>query len=692
MNKRNKIFFLAALLCVFGLGVALKVSAQESTVSFTVRSGSQVGFDAPLSIIEVVTPGEQDIIIQATDSGTGEAVEKVVSPNSVFGFLARADKASSDLTLSAIQYFAYFDSLFLKCAVVGTEEGCDNWQYVVDNVYPSVGMDAFELEGGEQVYVYFGSPHQLVLPKDTLGAGDSFEIAAQDYQYESNQWSTLSGVTIGILRENPDDPWNPIELKTQAVDVLGKSVFEGLEAGTYLVGIKEDFYFPPVQLAVEPAPSSGSGGGGGGTLIYPKNLDVEKAVAFLLSFQEEDGSILSPFHSDWAALALAVFPGEEEAKATLSLYLSRDVSPGTLATDYERRAMALMALGINPYGESGTNYIQNILDSFDGEQIGSPDLVNDDIFGLLVLLKAGVEGAAIDKTTSFILSAQEPNGSWGGVDMTAAAVQALSLVSSFEGVPTALGNARLFLTSKQEEQTGGVENAYSTSWAMQAIAALGESQENWRKNGKTPGDFLFFLQASDGGLMEGDTAANRVWATSYAVPGALQKPWGEILFEFENPGGVSQEPIAASRQESSGQQEVLEKIQQKLNVIEEKVAVLELKVSLVYAEYQLAQKQSQIALLRDNAFFAEGQESNAFEGAAFQELSGEQGNEQDRFAAQASSASDTFFESGIGRILLIAGAGIVLFFLLGGWRRMRLFSRQRSLAAQEQQSYASKSS
>jgi hypothetical protein len=51
--------------------------------------------------------------------------------------------------------------------------------------------------------------------------------------------------------------------------------------------------------------------------------------------------------------------------------------------------MAIMSLNINPYQGTETNYIEKIIDSFDGNQFGDSSLYNDDVFALLVLLKAG---------------------------------------------------------------------------------------------------------------------------------------------------------------------------------------------------------------------------------------------------------------------------------------------------------------
>ena len=51
--------------------------------------------------------------------------------------------------------------------------------------------------------------------------------------------------------------------------------------------------------------------------------------------------------------------------------------------------MALLSLGQNPYSFNGVNYIEAIINGFDGTQFGNTELVNDDIFALIPLSKVG---------------------------------------------------------------------------------------------------------------------------------------------------------------------------------------------------------------------------------------------------------------------------------------------------------------
>jgi len=83
---------------------------------------------------------------------------------------------------------------------------------------------------------------------------------------------------------------------------------------------------------------------------------------------------------------------------------------------------------------------------------------------------------------------------------------------------------------------GGFGNSFATTWAMQAIAALAEDPDDWRKNGQSPQSFLAAKQAADGGLEKDDAYPdNRVWATAYALPAVQKKTWLEVMKSFTKP-------------------------------------------------------------------------------------------------------------------------------------------------------------
>ena len=301
----------------------------------------------------------------------------------------------------------------------------------------------------------------------------------------------------------------------------------------------------------EPEPSgSGGGGGGGSGGVNHITFNVPAALAYLTSKQAVDGSFGNSLLTDWAAMAFAAAdPGE--AKIKLRAYLVSTAPALSGVQDYIRHAMALMALGIDPYAGTSIDYIAPIVASFDGTQIGDASLDNDDIFALFPLMHAGYGSAdeMVSKSAAFIIARQQENGSWvGGVDVTAAAVQALAPLSSLPGVSTAITKAENYLRL-QQQSNGGFANSSATSWTMQAIAALGQQETSWSVNGLYPSDYLASLQQSDGGVeLTSASDLTRVWATEYAIPGATGKTWNSLLSSFAKPaagttsttgGGVS---------------------------------------------------------------------------------------------------------------------------------------------------------
>ncbi|MDD3663534.1 MAG: hypothetical protein PHT84_06820, partial [Candidatus Pacebacteria bacterium] len=163
------------------------------------------------------------------------------------------------------------------------------------------------------------------------------------------------------------------------------------------------------------------GGGGkssGSSISNSKTFSLVDAVNFLKINQKANGSFVNDLYTDWVAIGLGGVEGEADLiKEKLIEYLSGNFSSDIL-TDYQRRAMALMSLGVDPYLDTDVNYIEKIVDSFDGEQIGDVAIYNDDIFGILVLSKVGYssDDQIISKTVDFIVSNQESDGSWEGVD------------------------------------------------------------------------------------------------------------------------------------------------------------------------------------------------------------------------------------------------------------------------------------
>ncbi|MBI4093360.1 hypothetical protein HY417_00195 [Candidatus Kaiserbacteria bacterium] len=286
-----------------------------------------------------------------------------------------------------------------------------------------------------------------------------------------------------------------------------------------------------------PAPSSG----GGGDFLKDRVFNVESAFDFLVSTQHTDGSFGSPMLTDWAAIAFGAAVDEvcndacPAAREKLRTYVASATVSTSSATELERHIMALEALGIDPYVVTGSP-VDALVSKFDGTQMGEESLVNDDIFSLFPLLHAGYANndSLIEAVVAFILSKQKQNGSWeDSVDLTAAAIQALRLSSDDS---EAVERAREFLRRNQDDSGIFGRSSFSLSWVLQAIAALGETPQDWKKSNVTPLGYLGVLQQDDGGVESMSVSEEtRVWATSYAIPAAFGKPWGTILKNFSRP-------------------------------------------------------------------------------------------------------------------------------------------------------------
>lgn len=563
MTRLRATFVLVSLLIVPASLILAEDTPPESsetpvrTVHLTLRDGSESIWSGEVTIPDSDTATTS---ITATDGTTADTLAA-----SALAALAAADAIAPEFSISNLQYFSSYGSFYTKCITAATEK-CDNWQYVVDDAYPSIGMDQFLLQDSDSLFIYFGSPRRVTLSTTSVATNASFTATAEQYVPASDSYAATTGVTIGVTQPNPDDPYSPIIVATSTVDAAGSAAFTLSLPGTYALGIMEDYYYPASPLSVtevaaeaeetpeeelsDPAPRSG--GGGGSSAPAHVEMNVPAALSFLALNQREDGSFETALLTDWAAFAFAATPEHESGETMLRAYLTEALVDFSNVTDHERRAMALLALGVDPRTGTAVDHIAKILSNFDGTQFGNPSLVNDDIFALLPLLRTGYgpNDEEVTSALSFIIAKQRSDGSWdGSVDLTAAAIQAIGSLVSRPGVADAMQKAGGYLHAHQKTD-GGFGNSFSTSWALQAIVARGENADTWQPAGKNPEDYLASLQASDGGLEpQSSDTRTRIWATEYAIPAALGKDWRSIMRSFEKsavPENVVHDSIATT--------------------------------------------------------------------------------------------------------------------------------------------------
>ena len=407
------------------------------------------------------------------------------------------------------------------------------WAWFGNRELGATALNTHILSADEELFLTYGpNPLRLTVDDATPDVGQTISIFVEEFGYDIN-WNAVWSLSNEALVSVDGNPGG-------LTDASGVYSFTPSDESPINVRAAKNSFADSNEMIIDPndppppPPPPPPSGGGSVVLIQtpppPKNFDLTAAINFILSRQKPDGSFGDSLYTDWAAIALgATETGEHaEAKERLRSYLKEhSLSADAQLTDYERGAMALMSLGMNPYEQGGHNYIAEIVKSFDGEQFGDPNLFNDDIFAILVLTNAGygANDSMFQSVARWLLAKQSVQGDFSGVDLTAAFIQALESLSSLPDIAFSLDRAKNYLRGRQESN-GGLSSIFGTSWALQTSAISRESGLR----------YLALFQLSDGGLQDAGLAPDgRLWATSYAVPAVLGKNWNEILLDFTKP-------------------------------------------------------------------------------------------------------------------------------------------------------------
>ncbi len=209
--------------------------------------------------------------------------------------------------------------------------------------------------------------------------------------------------------------------------------------------------------------------------------------------------------------------------------------------------LAFRAAGQDPSQLAGPDgdprdLVDDLLAYFDGSQFGRTEAVNDDIWAVIALNSHGYTGPEVADALDRIASAQRPDGgvphevtsTSASTDTTAAAVMA----AAPHGRAMFLDNARSYLVDAQIQDDDGracwpnqpsltnpSASPESTSWALQAVVALGEDPLAWSVDDRSPIRCLLAFQNEDGGF--GPSASNTL-ATYQAVTALAWAPYGSL--------------------------------------------------------------------------------------------------------------------------------------------------------------------
>lgn len=217
----------------------------------------------------------------------------------------------------------------------------------------------------------------------------------------------------------------------------------------------------------------------------------------------------------WAAVSMAAC-GEKDAVAGQTLLEDARAAYATgNATDWERAAISLTALGVDAtdvYGGTAGAYLDFVDKICDR---AAPTAVNDAIYALIVLdsgdysdagyglTRAGLIAYICDNSDASVPGPGQVAWTFGGstVDLTAMAICALApYYGSDASATTAVDGALAYLSAKQNSN-GHYGNVNSTAMVVVALAALGidaQTDSNFIKNGYSLLDGLLAFRLSSG--------------------------------------------------------------------------------------------------------------------------------------------------------------------------------------------------
>lgn len=244
------------------------------------------------------------------------------------------------------------------------------------------------------------------------------------------------------------------------------------------------------------------------------------AVIFFLLFQPFISSaqiesktinyLKSKDHNPWITMALAA-----ASESSIENNYLKDVSGGE-AINFCAPILAITALGENPAVFGSQDLIAKLKSFYQDSQLGDKNILNDDIFGILALISAGVSNndEIIKASKNFIIGHQNVDGGWsfsvgGGSDtnMTAMAIMAL-LEVGYNASSELIIKAVDYLKSTQKDDGGfpydpnsswgNQSDAASTAWAVSALHKLNINPQTWLKNNNSPLDYLNSLKTNEG--------------------------------------------------------------------------------------------------------------------------------------------------------------------------------------------------
>ena len=271
-------------------------------------------------------------------------------------------------------------------------------------------------------------------------------------------------------------------------------------------------------------------------------LDIARELAFLARAQNTDGGFggapgqtSSELYTGWVAMGLAAAGHDplslSRGGRTILAALRSEGASVRGTGDLERTILALRACGVSVRSFPGGDPVARLLRTraHDGS---FGHLANLTAFGVFALRAAGYSSASapVRAAGRWLARQQETDGGFGfatkgagsDVDDTAAVLQAV-LDAGIHGV--ILTRAVGYLTRAQSldggypQMLGGLSNAQSTAWAVQALSAAGRDPDRVKRKGsRSPVAYIESLIAPDGSVRYSRTGSQTpVWVTAQAL-------------------------------------------------------------------------------------------------------------------------------------------------------------------------------
>lgn len=421
-----------------------------------------------------------------------------------------------------IRDHSYIYSIAGEHAAYFNPMGMDGWQYLINDDYPSVYADQYELKDGDEIVIYYGNVGDIYTDEFSKGLADKVELLTLRPTVEVPK-TLQAGESFEVTVTSTYDIYSPsYEFKDQGVETAIKEATihfndktyetdkngiahipaEDVKAGEYELKVTKDVagsfprllrHYQKVIVKEKSNTSDDEDDEGNGAQEEEENdeqkednpspnvidRDLTEAI------EAATNQILSSpsgVQSEWQALTLARLGKEIPASYRHSFKekVEKQIKgplkeEGRLQiTDVARLALGAKAIGKDPQDLYGINLMELIYNSPDnsrGVDIMTNKGVNGPVYALLALDSFDYQVPkdarwTREKIVNHLLSLQNEDGSWPlfgdtpNVDLTGTAIAALSNYQQDTKVQEAVDHAVSFLINAQDEK-GGYDDPWS---------------------------------------------------------------------------------------------------------------------------------------------------------------------------------------------------------------------------------------